>query len=851
MAILGTLLADSIQISGITPGVTGGTPGAGADVIFAFSGNDSVDGGGGNDTIDGAGGSDTLIGGAGDDVLIVRPYYEVVVLDGGIGRDDLSGSRTAFLQQPFNRPYSFSEEFYLWGGAGADTLRGFGNPNNIAWYFNESGPVVADLGLGTASSADGADVLVGIRAITGSHFNDRITGSAGDDVIWYSGGADSLDGGAGANDILNVGGFGALTASLAAGTYSALDGSGTLAGIEHIIGSFQADRLTGDGQANRLSGGDSPDTLAGGGGDDVLIGGWGQDSLTGGSGQDRFVFEIFGIGSQNDSSVAAPDIVTDYSGAELDLIEFQGNTIGDVFYAGSSGLTLATLTLGTPLPAATLPAGFSGNVARFIASSGGGGWLLVDIFGAGNGSITSNDFAIRLTGAVTAADIRIAGDVAVTQLGTSGGDVLYSSGASGLRGLGGNDILYGGAGVQSLMGNAGDDQVVIRSLDTSAYEDEGEGYDVAFIEVDGYSMSNGFEEIYLSGAAASVRGGDGNEQLVANGARASVLAGMYGNDTLWGSSFADTLEGGEGDDILRGQGGADSMVGGEGNDQYVVDGAGTVVVEYFGEGTDTIWLAVNNFVVPDNIEIVRLAAAGAVSLIGSAGGEQLVANQGASSTLYGMGGNDVLWSSSLADTLDGGDGDDIIRGQGGADVAIGGAGNDQFVLYSALATIQEAAQGGYDIVYMAGAGSFFIGDNVEEGRLAEAGRTLLGNASDNLLVGNNTGLASTLNGAAGNDILFGTAAADTLTGGAGDDTIYAGGGADRLIIDAPGWGVDQVAGLSTAAGAKVVFAPGSGVTGFGQLAINSAGGNTQVTVGADIILLFGVPAVTASDFLFG
>ena len=849
--IIGTDLGNSILPTGSSAGVVGGASTENGDLIFGLEGSDIVDGGAGNDTIDGAAGDDTLTGGGGDDVLTFRPYYAVAVQEGGAGNDDLSGSRTAFIEQVDNRPYSFDSEFFLWGGTGSDTIRGFNNPHNIAWYFNESGPVIANLGTGTATSPDGADILVGVRAITGSDFNDQITGSSGDDVIWYSPGVDALNGGAGANDLLKVGGFGAITASLAAGTYTATDGSGTLSGIEHLIGSFQPDRLTGDAQANRLSGLGAADTLIGGGGDDILLGGDAQDSLSGGGGQDRFVFQIYGIGSQYDSSLALPDIITDYSGAELDLIEFQGNTLAAVYYAGNSGLTLSGLTLGTVLPAATVPAGYNGSVARFIASTNGGGWLLVDI-GPGTGTISSNDFAIRLAGSVTAADIRIAGDVAATQVGTAGGDVLHSSGpASGLLGLAGNDTLYGGLGVHSLMGDAGDDQVVIRSLDTSAYEDPDGGYDVAWLDVDGYSMSNNFEEIRLIGTAASVRGGDYGEAIVANAGRASVLAGMDGNDTLWGGAFADTLEGGTGDDIIRGQGGADVMIGGEGNDQYVITGAGTQVIEYFGEGVDTVWIAVNNFTLSDNIEIARLSAPGAVSLTGSSGADQLVANQGAGSALQGMGGDDTLWGSSLADTLDGGDGDDIIRGQGGADVVIGGTGNDQYVLFNAAATVQEAAQGGYDIVYMGGAGSFTIGDNVEEARLTDAGNELIGNALTNVLVGNNAGLASKLNGGAGDDYLFGTAAADTLIGGAGNDTIYSYGGADRLVYQAAGWGTDQVGGLSTAAGAKIVFNPSSGVMDFGQLAINSAGGNTQITVGNDIILLFGVSTVSASDFIFG
>jgi len=40
------------------------------------------------------------------------------------------------------------------------------------------------------------------------------------------------------------------------------------------------------------------------------------------------------------------------------------------------------------------------------------------------------------------------------------------------------------------------------------------------------------------------------------------------------------------------------------------------------------------------------------------------------------------------------------------------------------------------------------------------------------------------------------------------------------------------------------------VTGFEQLGINSAGGNTQVDNGANAILLFGVASLTAAEGIF-
>jgi Ca2+-binding RTX toxin-like protein len=199
-------------------------------------------------------------------------------------------------------------------------------------------------------------------------------------------------------------------------------------------------------------------------------------------------------------------------------------------------------------------------------------------------------------------------------------------------------------------------------------------------------------------------------------------------------------------------------------------------------------------------------------------------------------------------TLDGGAGDDILRGQGGTDRFIGGTGNDQFVVYNSLSTIAESPNEGYDIVYYAGTGTFFIGDNVEEARLSGSGIGLTGNASDNLLVGNSSNIGSTIAAGAGNDTIWGTTAADTLNGGAGNDTIYSQGGADRFVYDTLGWGYDAISGF-VAGQAKLDFR-GSGLS-FGQLAINTNGVNTQVEYGGWAILVFGMSNLTAADFIFG
>ena len=434
-------------------------------------------------------------------------------------------------------------------------------------------------------------------------------------------------------------------------------------------------------------------------------------------------------------------------------------------------------------------------------------------------------------------------------LSGGGGDDILEGGAGNdtLDGGPGNDILRGGPGIDSLVGGTGDDQIVVTDARDTATENPGEGTDTAWVGVNGWTVGLNIEITRLFGGGSSVTGGAGADIMVANAGTASNVNGGAGDDELWGGALAHTLDGGAGDDIIRAQDGAVRMIGGTGNDQFVVGNVGAVIVENAGEGIDTAWVAVTGWTNFLNVEIVRLAAAGAVLLNGSDGNEDLVANQGAGSTINGNGGHDTLWGSPFADTLNGGAGDDIMRGQGGADVMAGGVGNDQYVVFDMGASVTEAFGEGYDIVYSAAAGNFVIGDNVEEARLVTTGTGLVGNALTNLLVGNSSNVGSTLNGAGGDDIIFGTTAADIFIGGTGDDTLYSQGGADVFRYDAPGWGIDQIGGFT--AGAKLQFLAGSGVTSFGQLNLNVAGSNTQVNHANGVILVFGA-VLTASDFLF-
>jgi VCBS repeat-containing protein len=165
-----------------------------------------------------------------------------------------------------------------------------------------------------------------------------------------------------------------------------------------------------------------------------------------------------------------------------------------------------------------------------------------------------------------------------------------------------------------------------------------------------------------------------------------TINGLGGNDTLTGNASADTIFGEAGNDMLDGAGGADTLYGGIGADTYVIDNVGDRVVEYFGEGIDTVVASVD-FGLDANIEkltqtgIADIAATGndfANTITGNAGQNRLSGGLGGD-LLVGMDGADTLYGEVGNDFIQGNNGDDMLIGGAGLDELIGGAGADRFV----------------------------------------------------------------------------------------------------------------------------------------------------------------------------
>lgn len=354
-------------------------------------------------------------------------------------------------------------------------------------------------------------------------------------------------------------------------------------------------------------------------------------------------------------------------------------------------------------------------------------------------------------------------------------DEIYGNGgADYIAAGGGNDFVNGGTGDDAIAGGSGNDWLL-----------GGEGND-------------------------TVNGESGND----------TLRDQAGNDTYYGGTGNDTLEGGFGHDVLYGQDGNDRLVlvydtlwgsdhirmyGGTGDDVYVVNTLAMApsdlptIGENPGEGNDTIELGSNWFYtidryqLPLNVENLRLKEISGLNawypdseLVGNAL-SNLISGTRDDGTIKGGGGHDTLVAGGGWDNLYGEDGNDVLdftiesgrdgRQSGGN--AFGGVGDDVYLIGEKnLVYVNEQAGQGYDTIKSAQSW-IQMPANVEElQHLGAKGATMFGNDQANRIVGGNGD--DIVDGAGGNDKVYGGFGADQLSGGSGDDLLAGEGDADTL-----------------------------------------------------------------------
>lgn len=308
--------------------------GVGADQVFGDDGNDTVDGSNDNDVIDGGSGDDWAYGGTGDDLIFVDSPGDRVIELAAAGSDTVIaasnhnlgvniewlvlaqgagpifgvGSNTANAirgNEAGNAIGGRDGDDTIWGGAGADRLRGL-NDNDRLFGEEDEDSLWGGAGNDVLDGGADADMLLGEGG------NDSLFGGmdGSADILDGGNGDDWLDGGAG-SDVMR-GGFGNDTFIASQATESIVEfagqgwdvviarAAGSFALQDHIEGLVLEDTAIGIGNAlsNRITGDAGSNQIFGRAGNDTLVGGAGDDALFGEAGADSF---LFGPGSGLDA----------------------------------------------------------------------------------------------------------------------------------------------------------------------------------------------------------------------------------------------------------------------------------------------------------------------------------------------------------------------------------------------------------------------------------------------------------------------------------------------------------------------------------------------------------------------
>ncbi|VWD62836.1 calcium-binding protein [Burkholderia contaminans] len=515
--------------------------GNGNDTLFGYDGDDRLYGEEGDDELNGGAGNDVLDGGIGNDRLFGQVGNDI--MNGGDG-DDIMMGFTASNESKQTLAWGETDDDIMYGGAGNDRMwGGVGND----YMDGEDGADFVSGGDGddTVFGGAGNDELhgdAGNDRLLGGAGNDRIFGEAGDDVLWGGDGDDVLVGFTASNDVKQTLSWGESDNDMLYG------GNGN----DALYGGLGNDYLDGGNDNDFLDGGDGDDRLFGGTGDDELNGGNGHDTLSGETGNDK----VFG-GAGNDTIWGGDgdDILVGFTAsndAKQSLAAWE--TDDDTIYGGA-GNDLILGGLGNDL--------LHGDAGDDEIQGGDGHDKLYG--GDGNDRLfgqVGND--ILYGGAGDDLLVGFTGDNEAKRTlapGETDNDYLYGGeGNDTLLGGLGDDYLDGGAGADHMEGGEGNDTYIVNSVNDVILEYANEGYDTVISSAN-YILNANIEELRL-------------------------VEGFNINGT--GNALDNRIVGNSADNILDGVTGADTMIGGKGNDTYYVDNVGDRVVEFAGEGIDTV-----------------------------------------------------------------------------------------------------------------------------------------------------------------------------------------------------------------------------------------------------------------------
>ncbi|NJO13651.1 MAG: hypothetical protein HC872_09515, partial [Gammaproteobacteria bacterium] len=430
---------------------------AGADTLLGGSGNDALFGGNDSDSLSGSEGNDVLDGGAGADILA-----------GGIGNDSYYVDNLA-------------DQIVENGGEGYDTIA-----SSISYSITDQSAVEAL----TLSESGGS-----FRSATGNTLDNVITGNSSDNA---------LDGGLG-DDVL-YGGFGGSD------DYS---GFGRNSGHDIIVDDTSNDpRLT---EYDFVSFSPTEDIRI----DDLQFSRVGEDLMISISATSSIQVKYFFQAPGFEIARFGMYYQGQYYGYGASDIKALVNGINSA-PAQNRFLEAQIFEVGRPVNYQLAPNAFvdaqtpDPDALTYSATLSDGSalpsWLVFDeatrtFSGAATADYTDATFEIRVL-ATDAQGLSASSTFSVrvdprSVRGTEGNDILNGESASTeyLYGLGGHDVLNGGAGQNILNGGTGDDIYIIDNDTSFANDDPGEGYDEIRSSVS-YETGSYTEKLVLTGTAA-------------------------------------------------------------------------------------------------------------------------------------------------------------------------------------------------------------------------------------------------------------------------------------------------------------------------------------------------------------
>jgi Ca2+-binding RTX toxin-like protein len=307
-----------------------------ADSLLGNAVANIISGADGHDLLVGRGGADSLYGGLGNDILLGGDGADRLVGGDGFDLAQYSGSAVGLTVDLLNAAANTGE-------AVGDTFLGI--EGLVGSSFNDV--LRGDAAANILSGGDGNDLLVGrggADSLFGGLGSDTMAGGAGADRYIGGGGADMVaywDATAGVfTDMWN----GALGTGDAAGDVMLYirDVAGTSFN-DTIRATNDANQVFGNAGADLLLGRGGDDTLNGGDGADRLFGQLGNDILTGGAGADFFYFTE-ALGPTNVDQITDFTAVDDtllLENAIFTALTATGALAGTAFATGAAATTAA------------------------------------------------------------------------------------------------------------------------------------------------------------------------------------------------------------------------------------------------------------------------------------------------------------------------------------------------------------------------------------------------------------------------------------------------------------------------------------------------------------------------------